>query len=60
MRAAAEREFGVRAKIKIGGRGEMTVLVNGRNVFSYQTEGSMPETGELLCRVAAARTGSTT
>jgi predicted Rdx family selenoprotein len=59
LREAVQRELGVRAKIKTGSRGEMTVLVDGKNVFSYKKEGSMPEMSELLRRVTAARADST-
>ena len=59
LREAAERELGVRAKIKTGSSGEMKVLVDGAIVFSYKQEGAMPETGELLRRVAAAHGGGT-
>lgn len=59
LRVAAERELGVRAKIKTGSRGDMVVLVDGRNVFSYKKEGDMPETGELLRRITAACGAST-
>lgn len=55
LREAAERELGVRAKIKTGSFGDMVVLVDGRNVFGYKKEGRMPETDELLRRIMAPR-----
>ncbi len=58
LRDAAERELGVRAKIKTGSFGEMTVSVDGRNVFSHKKEGGMPGTDELLRRIAAGRSTS--
>jgi len=59
LRKAVERELGLQARIKTGSRGDMVVLVDGRSVFSYKKEGGMPETGELLRRIAAARGAST-
>ncbi|HEX7287941.1 MAG TPA: Rdx family protein [Candidatus Angelobacter sp.] len=55
LREAAERELGVRAKIKTGSNGEMSVLVDGTSIFSYKKEGGMPETSELLRRITAAQ-----
>ncbi len=56
LRDAAERELGVRPKIKTGSFGEMTVSVDGVNVFSHKKkEGGMPGTEELLRRIVATR-----
>ena len=56
LQKEAEKRFGVKAKIKTGGRGEMQVCVNGKNVFAYKkNEGRMPEISELLQRIEAAR-----
>lgn len=58
LRDAAERELGVRAKIKTGSVGEISVRVDGRKIFSSKKE-DLPEIGELLRRIAAARGVST-
>ncbi len=54
LREAAEQKLGVRAKIKTGRSGDMTVLVNGNPVFAYKKEGRMLPTEQLLERIAAA------
>ena len=56
LRDAAERELGVRAKIKTGKR-EISATVDGKRIFSGRKE-EMPEIGELLRRIAAARCAS--
>jgi predicted Rdx family selenoprotein len=33
----------------------MTVLVNGQSVFNYKKEGGLPDTDELLRRIAACQ-----
>jgi predicted Rdx family selenoprotein len=59
LREAAERELGVRAKIKTGSKGDFVVLVDGRNVFGYKKEGRLPENDELLRRITAVEGAST-
>lgn len=54
LREAAEKKFGVTARIKTGSRGDLTVLVDGKPVFGYKKEGSIPAIPELLQRIAAA------
>lgn len=58
LRKAAENKLGVTARIKTGGRGDLTVLVDGKPVFGYKKEGRMPPIPELLERIqgAAVRT----
>jgi hypothetical protein len=55
LRNAAETWFGVTPKIKTGARGDMTVLVDGKPVFAYKKEGTMPPIPELLERIQAAQ-----
>ncbi|HET9181030.1 MAG TPA: hypothetical protein VFP59_02765 [Candidatus Angelobacter sp.] len=55
LREAAEKEFGVTAKIKTGSRGDLSVLVDGKPVFGYKQEGSIPSIPELLERIAASQ-----
>jgi len=55
LREAAEKKFGVTARIKTGSRGDLTVLVDGKPVFGYKKEGSIPPIPELLQRIAAAQ-----
>jgi len=51
LQQAAQEKFGVKAKIKTGKSGDMTVSVDGQNVFAYKAEGSMPKIEELLRRI---------
>ena len=51
LRKAAEEKFGITARVKTGNRGDLTVLVNGKQVFGYKQEGSMPGIPELLQRI---------
>lgn len=53
LRNAVEQKFGIKAKIKTGSRGDLTVQVNGQSVFGYKKEGNLPATDELLRRIAA-------
>jgi hypothetical protein len=53
LRDAAEREFGVKAKIKTGKTGEISATVDGKKIFSGRKQ-ELPEIGELLRRIAAA------
>jgi predicted Rdx family selenoprotein len=53
LQKAVVGKFGFKPKISTGSRGDMTVLVNGTNVFNYKKEGAMPPTDELLQRIAA-------
>lgn len=55
LREAAEKKFGVTARIKTGSRGDLTVLVDGNPVFGYKKEGSIPPIAELLQRIATAQ-----
>ena len=55
LQKAAEKKFGIKAKIKTGKSGDLSVLVNGKSVFVYKTEGGMPTTEALLGRIAAAQ-----
>jgi hypothetical protein len=56
LQKAAEKKFGIKPKIKTGKRGDLTVSVNGKSVFGYKAEGSMPATETLLGRIEAAQT----
>lgn len=56
LQKAAQEKFAIKPKIKTGDRGDLAVLVNGKEVFAYKREGSMPATDELLRRIAAATT----
>jgi hypothetical protein len=55
LQQAAQEKFGVKAKIKTGKSGDMTVSVDGRNVFAYKAEGSMPKIEELLRRIEGVK-----
>jgi predicted Rdx family selenoprotein len=55
LRKAAEERFGVTAKIKTGSRGDLSVLVNGKQVFGYKQEGSIPPIPDLLQRIQTAQ-----
>jgi hypothetical protein len=55
LRKAAEDKFGVTAKIKTGSRGDLSVLVNGKPVFGYKKEGTIPPISELLARIQAVQ-----
>lgn len=54
LQKAAQERFGVKAKIKTGSRGDMTVFVDGKSIFGYKQEGSMPAVDDLLGRITAA------
>ena len=54
LQKAAQEKFSIKPKIKTGSLGDLAVLVNGKEVFGYKREGSMPATDELLRRIAAA------
>jgi len=56
LQKEAEKKFGVKPTIKTGKRGDMAILVNGKPVFAFHTEGTMPTTQELLKRIEAAQT----
>jgi hypothetical protein len=56
LQRAAKEKFGIKPKIRTGKRGDMSVLVNGKSVFGYKSEGTMPATDVLLNRIAAAGT----
>jgi hypothetical protein len=55
LRKDIENRFGVRASIKTGSRGDLTLLVNGKPVFGYKKEGKIPPMPELLDRIQAAQ-----
>jgi hypothetical protein len=54
LQKAVQAKFGVKPRIKTGSRGEMTVYVNGKEVYGYKREGGMA-TPELLRRIEGAR-----
>jgi hypothetical protein len=56
LRKAAEARFAVTPTIKTGARGDLSVLVDGKPVFTYKQEGKMPAIPELLERIQAAQT----
>lgn len=57
LQQAVQQRFGVRASIKTGKPGDMSVLVDGKSVFGYKQEGGrMPAIDELLRRVEALQT----
>ncbi|PYN90461.1 MAG: hypothetical protein DMD87_01935 [Candidatus Rokuibacteriota bacterium] len=47
LRSELESTLRVAAKIRWGGLGELTVLVDGRPVFSRRQAGRSPEPGEI-------------
>lgn len=55
LQKAAQEKFGIKPKIRTGKRGDLTVLVDGKQVFGYVAEGNMPETSILLGRIEAAK-----
>jgi hypothetical protein len=55
LRKAAEEKFGVTAKIKTGSPGDLTVLVDGKQVFGFKQEGSMLPIPDLLQRIQTAQ-----
>jgi hypothetical protein len=55
LRKAAEDKFGVKPRIKTGSRGDLSVLVNGKPVFGYKKEGTIPPVAELLARIQAVQ-----
>lgn len=55
LRKAVEEKFGVNARIKTGSRGDLTVLVDGKPVFGYKKEGTIPPIPELLSRIQAVQ-----
>jgi predicted Rdx family selenoprotein len=52
LQRAVGEKFGVKSRIRTGASGDMTVLVNGQNIFNYKKEGSLPDMDELLRRIA--------
>ena len=56
LQQALQKRFGIQAKIKTGMPGDMIVWVDGKSVFAYKQEGSMPSIDELLRRVEAVHT----
>jgi predicted Rdx family selenoprotein len=55
LQKAAEHKFGTKPKIKTGSPGDMTVFVDGKNIFGYKKEGGLPGVDELLRRIAASK-----
>jgi hypothetical protein len=54
LQKAAQAKFGIKPTIKTGSPGDMTVSVNGKEVYGYKREGGMA-TDELLRRIEAVR-----
>jgi predicted Rdx family selenoprotein len=54
LQKAVAEKFGIKPKIRTGASGDLTVLVNGANVFNYKKEGGLPGTDVLLQRIADA------
>lgn len=54
LREAIESKFGVTAKIKTGSPGDLSVLVDGKQVFGYKKEGQIPPVPEMLQRIQTA------
>jgi predicted Rdx family selenoprotein len=54
LQKAAQSKFGVKPNIKTGSPGDMTVSVNGKEVYGYKREGGLA-TDELLRRIEAVR-----
>jgi len=54
LQKAAQAKFGVKPSIKTGSPGDMTVFVNGKEVYGYKREGGMA-TDELLRRIEVVR-----
>jgi len=52
LQKAVAEKLGIKPRIRTGASGDMTVLVNGANVFNYRKEGSIPGTEALLQRIA--------
>ena len=55
LRDELQATLHVPAKIRWGGFGELTVTVDGRAVFSKRQVGRVPEPGEIVRLVQAAR-----
>jgi hypothetical protein len=43
-----EKELGLKPKIKLGGQGQLDVIVDGELVFSRHQAGRYPTTAEIL------------
>ena len=54
LQKAVQEKFGVKPRIKTGSPGDMTVFVNGKEVYGYKREGGMA-TDQLLRRIEGAR-----
>ncbi|MBI3634983.1 MAG: hypothetical protein HY216_02035 [Candidatus Rokubacteria bacterium] len=48
LKTELERDLHVAPRIRMGGPGQLDVLVDGRVVFSKKQAGRMPTTGELV------------
>jgi predicted Rdx family selenoprotein len=58
LQKAVAEKLGIKPRIRTGASGDMTVLVNGANVFNYKKEGGLPAMDVLVQRIAdAARAG---
>ena len=55
LQKAVREKFGIKPRIRTGASGDLTVLVNGANIFNYKKEGSMPAPDEVLRRIAACQ-----
>ena len=54
LQKAVQAKFGVKPRIKTGSPGDMTVHVDGKEVYGYKREGGMA-TQDLLSRIEGAR-----
>ena len=52
LQKAVAEKFGVKPRIRTGSPGDLTLLVNGANVFHYKKEGSLPGMDVLLQRMS--------
>ena len=48
LRKELEKSLGVEPKIKMGGQGQLNVIVDGNVVFSRQQAGRFPTTEEIV------------
>ncbi len=58
LQSLLQSKLGIKPAIKISTPGEMKVVVDGREVFSYKREGKMPSLEELAQRVTSATAAS--
>lgn len=55
LRDEIQRSLGTPVRIRLGGLGELTVTADGRTVFSTRQAGRLPEPGEIVRLLGAAR-----